>query len=55
MQLNILASLYTTSCLGTKKTYLPYSFYLELKQWNSLPVTLATAPSLNVFRVESVS
>ena len=34
-----------------KKTYLPYSFSPRtIEQWNSLPTTLATAPSLNVFK-----
>ena len=34
-----------------KKTYFQYSFLLRtIKQWNSLPATLATAPSLTVFR-----
>ena len=34
-----------------KKTYLQYSFLPRtIKQWNSLPATLATAPSLNVFK-----
>ena len=33
-----------------KKTYLQYNFSPRtIKQWNSLPTTLATAPSLNVF------
>ena len=33
-----------------KKTYLQYSFLPRtIKQWNSLPATLATAPSLNFF------
>ena len=33
-----------------KKTYLQYNFLPRtIKQWNSLPATLATAPSLNVF------
>ena len=34
-----------------KKTYLQYSFLPRIiKQWNILPATLATVPSLNVFR-----
>ena len=34
-----------------KKTYLQYSFLPRtIKQWNSLPATLATAPSLNFFK-----
>ena len=34
-----------------EKTYLQYSFLPRtIKQWNSLPATLATAPSLNVFK-----
>ena len=34
-----------------KKTYLKYSFLPRtIKQWISLPATLATAPSLNVFK-----
>ena len=34
-----------------KKTYLQYSFLLStIKQWNSLPATLATAPSLHFFK-----
>ena len=34
-----------------KKTYLQYSFLpWTIKQWNILPSTLATAPSLNVFK-----
>ena len=34
-----------------KKTYLQYSFLSQtIKQWNNLPTTLATAPSLNVFK-----
>ena len=33
-----------------KKTYLQYNFLPRtIKQWKSLPATLATAPSLNVF------
>ena len=34
-----------------KKTYLQCGFLPRtMKQWNSLPATLATAPSLNVFK-----
>ena len=34
-----------------KKTYLQYGFLSRtIKQWNSLHSTLATAPSLNVFK-----
>ena len=34
-----------------KKTYLQNSFLPRtVKKWNSLPATLATAPSLNVFK-----
>ena len=34
-----------------KKTYLQHSFLPRtIKQWNSLPATIATAPSLNVFK-----
>ena len=34
-----------------KKTYLQYSFLPRtIKQWNNLPATLATVPSLNVFK-----
>ena len=34
-----------------KKPYLQYSFLPRtIKQWNSLPATLATTPSLNIFK-----
>ena len=34
-----------------RKTYLQYSFLPRtIKQWNSLPATLATSPSLNFFK-----
>ena len=37
--------------LYEKKTYLQYSFLPRTtKHWNSLPATLATTPSLNVFK-----